>query len=158
MKNLALVGSMFIPYVGGFVTAANIAAQSVGLLGVLGKMFFGSDSEVANNMHAWAKTVSRHATTEYASQNTWCWENMINLVGDVVGQVKEQRFLFTHVPALIKGTKGIKAQNTKTYDDLIKEGAESFKQKTASDYTAALGRISATSADDMMAQASELTA
>lgn len=39
------------------------------------------------------------------------------MIGDTVGQLAEQRFLFTHVPALLKGTKGIKAsRNTKTYE------------------------------------------
>jgi hypothetical protein len=67
LKNLALVGSMFLPVVGKPIIAANIAAQSVGLLGTLGKMFLGSDNTTANNMHAWAKTVNRQAVTEYAS-------------------------------------------------------------------------------------------
>jgi hypothetical protein len=85
MKNLALVGSMFLPVVGNYVAAASIATQSVGLLGALGKMFLGSENETANTLHAWAKTVNRQSTSEYASQNTWCWENLINMIGDTVG-------------------------------------------------------------------------
>jgi hypothetical protein len=38
-------------------------------------------------------------------ENTWCWENFINLIGDVAGQLKEQRFLFEFTPAMFKGTK-----------------------------------------------------
>mgnify|MGYP003289231792 CR=1 FL=1 len=108
MKNMALVGSMFLPVVGPYIALASVATPSVGLLGALGKMALGSDSEISNTMHAWAKTVNRQSVSEYASQNTWCWENLINMIGDTVGQLKEQRALFTHVPALFKGTKGLK--------------------------------------------------
>ena len=130
MKNLALVGSMFLPVVGNYVAAASIATQSLGLLGALGKMFLGSENETANTLHAWAKTVNRQSTSEYASQNTWCWENLINMIGDTVGQLKEQRYLFTHVPALFKGTTGIKAQNTKTYESLVDDAAKEISKKT----------------------------
>jgi hypothetical protein len=86
LKNLALVGSMFIPGgVGNIVKAASIASQSIGLLGALGKLALGSDSEISNNLHGWAKTVNRQSSSEYASQNTWCWENILNMIGDTVG-------------------------------------------------------------------------
>jgi hypothetical protein len=67
LKNLALVGSMFLPVVGKPIIAASIATQSVGLMGALGKMFLGSENETVNNMHAWAKTVNRQSVSEYAS-------------------------------------------------------------------------------------------
>ena len=143
MKNLALVGSMFLPVVGKPIIAASIASQSVGLLGALGKMFLGSENETVNNIHAWAKTVNRQSVSEYASQNTWCWENMINMIGDTVGQLAEQRFLFTHVPALFKGTKGINARNTKTYNELVEQGAKEIRQKTGKDLNNAINAIKA---------------
>lgn len=139
LKNLALVGSMFLPVVGKPIIAANVAAQSVGLLGALGKMFLGSESETTNNMHAWAKTVSRQTATEYASQNTWCWENLINMIGDTVGQLAEQRFIFTHVPALLKGTKGIKAgKGDASYKALAEAEANKIKQATNKDLLLAI--------------------
>lgn len=157
LKNLALVGSMFLPVVGKPIIAASIATQSVGLLGALGKMFLGSENETINNLHGWAKTVNRQSSSEYASQNTWCWENMINMIGDTVGQLAEQRFLFTHVPALLKGTKGIKAsRNTKTYEQLVKEGAEKIEKQTKSSLDEAIKAIKANSRDDYMAQVTEL--
>lgn len=159
MKNLALVGSMFLPVVGNYVVAASIATQSVGLLGALGKMFLGSNNEIANNLHGWAKTVNRHSTSEYAAQNTWCWENLINMIGDTVGQLKEQRFLFTHVPALFKGTKGIKAQDTKTYNQLVDEAAKEIREKTGKDLSNAIAAIKtgvASGGDDALAQLQEL--
>ena len=44
MKNLALVGTMFVPYVGPVVAGISVASQLVGLTGTLGKMLLGSDS------------------------------------------------------------------------------------------------------------------
>lgn len=156
MKNLALVGSMFLPVVGKPIIAASIATQSAGLLGALGKMFLGSDNETANNLHAWAKTVNRQSVTEYASQNTWCWENMLNMIGDTVGQLAEQRFLFTHVPALIKGTKGIKARDSKTYNELVEKGAAKIREKTTKDLNNALASIKATTMESLEQQRDEL--
>lgn len=143
LKNLALVGSMFLPIVGKPIIAASIASQSIGLMGALSKMFLGSENETVNNMHAWAKTVNRQSVSEYASQNTWCWENLINMVGDTVGQLAEQRFLFTHVPALFKGTKGIKARDTKTYNELVEKGAKEIREKTGKDLNNAINAIKA---------------
>ena len=157
LKNLALVGSMFIPYVGPAVIASNIAAQSVGLLGTLGKMFLGSDNKTANNMHAWAKTVNRQAVTEYASQNTWCWENLLNMIGDTVGQLAEQRFIFTHVPALLKGTKGIKATRSEaSYQALVKEQAEAIEKKTHKDLMKEIAKVEAKGGDNVLMDKLEL--
>jgi hypothetical protein len=67
LKNLALVGSMFLPVVGKPIIAASIATQSAGLLGTLGKMFLGSENKTVNNLHGWAKPVNRQSSSEYAS-------------------------------------------------------------------------------------------
>lgn len=157
MKNLALVGSMFLPVVGKPIIAASIATQSVGLLGALGKMFLGSENETVNNLHGWAKTLNRHNSTEYASQNTWCWENMINMIGDTVGQLSEQRFLFTHVPALFKGTKGINAKDTKTFNELVEKRAAEIRQVTGKDLNKAIEAIK-TQGDDAIREVQELAA
>lgn len=104
LKNLALVGTMFIPYVGPWIAGLSIATQAAGLLGTLGKMAGGSDAPTWSALEGWSKSVSRQgATTEYAQENTWCWENFINLIGDVAGQLKEQRFIFEKVPYIFKG-------------------------------------------------------
>ena len=157
MKNLALVGSMFLPVVGKPIITASIATQSAGLLGALGKMFLGSENKTVNNLHAWAKTVNRQNVSEYASQNTWCWENMLNMIGDTVGQLAEQRFLFTHVPALFKGTKGVKARDTKTYQQLLKEGKAEIREKTTKDLQKAITSIKATPGTTAKQQVGELT-
>lgn len=118
LKNSVLVGSMFIPYVGPAIVGANILAQLVGITGVLGKMFLGSESPTLSAMEGWSKSMNRQtARSEYAQQNNWCWENFINVIGDAAAQITEQRFLFTKLPALFKGSTvteaGINAKRSK---------------------------------------------
>lgn len=104
MKNLALVGTMFLPYVGPYVAALSLATQLSGLMGTLGKMITSSEVPFFNELESWSKTIGRSGhTTEYAKNNVWCWENIINLAGDVAGQVKEQRFIFEKIPAIFTG-------------------------------------------------------
>lgn len=105
MKNLALVGTMFIPYVGPVVAGISIATQLAGLGATLGKMLVGSDSPTLSAIEGWSKSVNRQgAVSEYAQEHTWCWENFINLIGDVAGQLKEQRFIFEKIPTALKGS------------------------------------------------------
>lgn len=105
LKNLALVGTMFIPYVGPWIAGLSIATQLAGLVATLGKMIAGSDNPTLSEIEGWSKSVSRQgAQTEYAQENTWCWENFINLIGDVAGQLKEQRFVFEKIPYALSGT------------------------------------------------------
>lgn len=105
LKNLALVGTMFIPYVGPWITGISIATQLAGLGATLGKMLVGSDSPTLSAIEGWSQSVNRqNAKTQYAQENTWCWENFINLIGDVAGQLREQRTIFEYLPAGIKGT------------------------------------------------------
>lgn len=105
LKNLALVGTMFIPYVGPWIAGLSIATQLAGLGAMLGKMIAGSDNPTLSEIEGWSKSVSRQGSqTEYAQENTWCWENFINLIGDVAGQLKEQRFVFEKIPYVLSGT------------------------------------------------------
>lgn len=104
LNNLALVGTMFIPYVGPWITGLSVATQTAGLLSTLGKMIVGSDSPTLSAIEGWSKSVGKQGTTtEYAQENTWCWENFINIIGDVAGQLKEQRFIFEKIPYVFKG-------------------------------------------------------
>lgn len=105
LKNLALVGTMFIPYVGPWIAGLSIATQLAGLGATLGKMISGSDNPGLSEIEGWSKSVSiQGAQTEYAQNNAWCWENFINLIGDVAGQLKEQRFIFEKIPYALSGT------------------------------------------------------
>ena len=130
LRNTALVGSMFIPYVGQYITAASVLTQVAGLGATLGKVLTGSDSPTLNNIQGWAKSVSRSGTaTEYASQNTWCVENLLNMIGDTAGQLAEQRWIFKAAPALLQGSiKPYQAMSTKGREKLIKETAKKLEK------------------------------
>lgn len=122
LKNLVLVGSMFIPYVGPWIAGASVAVQSAGFLATLGKMAFGSDSPNLSAIEGWVNSVNRQtAKTDYAQEHTWCWENFINLVGDVAGQLKEQRFIFEKAPVIFKGTTGTSLAKQEKYIASIEE-------------------------------------
>lgn len=139
LKNAALVGLMFIQPIGPWIAGLSMATQLAGVGAVFGKMLVGSDSPTLSAIEGWSKSMSRQgAQTEYAQQHTWCWENFINLIGDVAGQLKEQRFIFEKVPTIFKGAnittkegqaaklaqleeKNLKLANTKI-NELIKSG------------------------------------
>lgn len=121
LKNTALVGSMFIPYVGPVIRGISILTQMTGLTATLGKLFVGNENETLNNIQGWAKTVNRQSQTEYAAQNTWCTENFLNLIGDVIGQLAEQRWIFKNAPYILGKNNAAKAMSTK--------GAEALKSK-----------------------------
>lgn len=126
MKNLALVGSMFIPYVGPAIAGISMLSQAAGMFATFGKMLAGSDSPTLSAIEGWSKSVNRQtAKTEYAQNNMWCWENFIGLIGDVAGQLAEQRVLFKYGPALIEGKYGMSA-----------EGKEAFIKKKLEEYNA----------------------
>lgn len=120
LKNAALVGSMFIPYVGPVITGLSVATQTAGLLATLGKLVAGNDSPILNNIQGWAKSVNRQSATEYAQQHTWCAENFINMIGDTIGQLAEQRWIFKAAPVLFEGKNAWKVMSKEGYDALKK--------------------------------------
>lgn len=127
VKNLALVGSMFIPYVGWGVAAASVAHQSAGLFATLGKMLAGADNPTLNNIEGWVKSTDRrNLKTEYAQQNMWCWENFIDLIGDTTAQLREQRAIFKFVPGILKGD--FKALNDKAMKEYTEDLAKKYMQ------------------------------
>ena len=65
------------------------------------------------------------------------------MIGDTVGQLAEQRFIFTHVPALLKGTKGIKATaSDASYKALVEKEAANISQKTNKNLLEAINKVS----------------
>lgn len=131
LKNAALVGSMFIPYVGPVITGLGVATQTAGLLATLGKLVAGNDSPTLNNIQGWAKSVNRQSATEYAQQHTWCAENFINMIGDTIGQLAEQRWIFKAAPVLFEGKDAWKVMSKEGYDALKKSKLAEL-QKTSS--------------------------
>lgn len=120
LKNAALVGSMFIPYIGPVITGLSVATQTAGLLATLGKLVAGNDSPTLNNIQGWAKSVNRQSATEYAQQHTWCAENFINMIGDTIGQLAEQRWIFKAAPVLFEGKDAWKVMSKEGYNALKK--------------------------------------
>lgn len=136
LKNLALVGSMFIPYVGWGVAAASVAHQMAGLTATFGKMLAGSDSPTLDAIEGWVKSTDRrNLKTEYAQQNTWCWENFIDLIGDTTAQLREQRAIFKFAPGIIKGDfKALSDKAMKEYGEKIaKESIQNVTDKSFMD-------------------------
>ena len=133
LKNTVLVGSMFLPYVGGFFRGLSVLTQSVGLLGDLGKIATGSDSKLFNDMEGWSSSVNRQtAKSEYAQQNVWCLENMINLIGDSVAQLAEQRWIFEKGSQLVAGADIMsEAGQIKKQGELLENITKLNQQKIA---------------------------
>ena len=149
LKNLALVGSMFIGGgVGTFITGLSVAQQSASLLATLGKMFLGSDNETLSSIEGWTESISRNSQTDYAKNNTLCWENFINLIGDVAGQLKEQRFIFKEVPSIIKPNLG---KDVETQEKAIAKWLEKANKNTLNN----IDELIKTKSEDLIKQGKE---
>lgn len=108
LKNTALVGSMFLPVVGPYVALTSAAIQTAGLMGTIGRLISGNTSELSNNLEGWAKSMSRQeGRTDAAKKEMWTMEGFLNLAGDVLGQLAEQRAIFKYVPKLFNKGKGV---------------------------------------------------
>lgn len=150
LKNLALVGSMFIGGgVGTFITGLSVAQQSASLLATLGKMFLGSDNETLSSIEGWTESISRNSQTDYAKNNTLCWENFINLIGDVAGQLKEQRFIFKEVPSIIKPNL---SKDVETQEKAIAKWVEEANKKTLTN----IDELIKTKSEDLIKQGKEV--
>ena len=119
IKNASLVGSLFMPYVGPYITVATILQQSIGLGATLGKVFASignwaglktpdSIIEKLNYLEGFSESTNfLNTRSEYSKENVWTIENAIGMIGDTVAQLKQQRALFKYSPALFKGKWGI---------------------------------------------------
>ena len=102
VKNAALVGSMFLPYVGPVVTGATIVQQAASFGATLGKILTSSDNAAMNYLQGMSEATNFSRTrSEYASQNMWSLENLFGMIGDTVAQLKQQRMLFEQLPKLV---------------------------------------------------------
>lgn len=118
-KNLCLVGSMFLPYVGWGIAAASVGTQLAGLVGTFGKMLIGSDSPTLSSLEGFSQSWNRQTLkSQYARENVLCWENFIDLIGDTTAQLREQRAIFKFAPAILKGK----------YGAMGKEGLDTLKE------------------------------
>ena len=122
VKNASLIGSFFLPYVGTAIAGATIFQQAAGLGATLGKIALGSDNSTMNWLEGLSEstnpfnTRSEWSSIDYGNtgrNTTWTIENLLGMVGDVVGQLKQQRLLFEYSPYLLKGKWGINEKNRK---------------------------------------------
>ena len=85
MKNLALVGGMFVPYVGPAITALSLIPQLASITGTLGKMVSGSKNSFFSELEGFGKSWELQGNvSEEAQTSVWNLENFINLVGDTM--------------------------------------------------------------------------
>ena len=128
-KTVAVVAPMFIPYVGPVYTGASVLANAMGLFGTLGKIANVDDwmsSDTAkwfNNLEGWSKSMNTlDSRSEYAKQHMWSLENMIGMVGDVISQLKEQRWIFEYGPLFFnpnwQATKAIASKKGVDFEKL----------------------------------------
>lgn len=138
MRNATLVGSMYLPYVGPVIAGLSVLNNSASIMANLSKLALGDDNETLNNIIGWTKSVNRAGQTEYSQKNVWTTENIINLIGDAIGQLKEQRWIFNQAAPLLKGqSKVAKAlQSNKNYEKVEEKMAASIEaglKKTTDD-------------------------
>lgn len=153
VKNASLIGAMFLPYVGTTIAGATIFQQAMGLGATLGKIALGSDNPTMNWLEGLAESTNPIETrSEYSQGKTWTIENLLGMVGDVVGQLRQQRLLFQWSPSIFKGKWGANVKNqealeSKFYNELneaSKINTLSQFDKGSAAYTKALTDLTAT--------------
>jgi hypothetical protein len=60
MRNVALVGSMFLPWgIGATIAGLSVVTQTAGILANLSKLYYGEENETINEIIGWTKSVNR---------------------------------------------------------------------------------------------------
>lgn len=120
MKNASLVGAMFVPGIGKWITAATLIQQAANIGTTLGKIFLGSEDPTWNNMKGFLEATNAVNTrSQYAKEHTWSMENMFGLAADTFAQLIQQRQLFQYAPALFRGRWGMNEKNQEAYRKAI---------------------------------------
>lgn len=140
MRNVATIAPMFIPYVGQYYILGSIAMQTGGIASTVGKMALGVDNDIVNDIDGFFSQF-QGGTSQYSKEHTFSAENLINMFGQVVSQIKEQRWIFKDAPKFFKGkdimndAKEIKKMNEafskasfERYAERVKNGDKSIKQ------------------------------
>lgn len=120
VKNASLIGSFFLPYVGPAIAGATIFQQAAGLGATLGKIALGNDNPTMNWIEGLVQSTNPIETrSEHSQQENWTVENLLGMVGDVVGQLYQQRLLFKYAPTIVKGKWGISEKNQEVLKNKI---------------------------------------
>jgi|GEM_PF-2493724 len=130
VKNAAKIAPYFIPYVKNVYTIANtvldLANATPELVKAMASMT-GTDLSNSKTLNQLKGQTARlyTGTSEYAKQNTFGVENVLNMVSQTFDQLNSQRAIAS-IPSLL----GSKANSIRKYENLIKKtlGEEGFAQ------------------------------
>ena len=112
---------MFIPGVSTAYIGTRLFLQTSNLMAKVGKMIAGSDNELLSRIEGFNESLAT-SSSDHSKQDPWAMENIINMAGDVVAQLAEQRWLFKTAPKLILGKD---ATSEKTLEQL----SNTYKQE-----------------------------
>ena len=128
MRNVATIAPMFIPHVGGYYVLGSILTQMGGISATIGKMAYGTDSEFVNNADGFFSQF-HGGTSQYSKEHTFSAENLINMFGQVVSQIKEQRWLFKEAPKMFS-SKAValddELKTKKMYDEFSRKRFDEY--------------------------------
>lgn len=130
MKSIVKVAPALIPTIAPWYIGARVISSSADLFAKVGKMLpgVGSDSPMLSYLEG-LNAAATQSTSDWSKgsqemgmqAHAWSMENLLNLSADVFTQLAEQRWMFTHLPSLLKGNKL----------GFSKEAQEKFKKETA---------------------------
>lgn len=140
IKDASLIGAMFIPWgVGTTIAGATIFQQAAGLGATLGKLALGSSNPTMNWVEGLVESTNPMNTRSEWSQidygntgrnTTWTIENLLGMVGDVVGQLRQQRLLFQYAPVIFKGKWGINEKQSKLLEEKYLQELNNITKRT----------------------------
>ena len=139
-KTAAVVAPIFVPYVGEMYLAAGIAKELGKVLPVLYKSSFGllnEDDSALNKMESFAYSLDM-GVSEYSKENTFTFENIFGLLGDVGLQLAQQRWIFKRAPDLIKALQGESKFNEGYLMNLVGQVSQSKTPLTGEQITSAI--------------------
>lgn len=130
MKSVVKIAPALIPTIAPWYVGARVLLSSADLFAKVGKMLpgVGSESPLLSYLEG-INAAATQSTSDWSrgsqelgvEAHAWSLENLLNLSADVFTQLAEQRWMFTHLPSLLKGNKL----------GFSKEAQEKFKKETA---------------------------
>ena len=112
LKAAVKIAPALIPATAPWYVGARVILGASDLFAKVGKMVTGSESPFLSKLEAW-NSAATQSSSDYSKGSAemgiegkaWSLENLLNLSADVFTQLAEQRWMFTHVPSLLKGNK-----------------------------------------------------
>ena len=130
MRNVAAIAPMFIPYVGQYYILGSIAMQTGGIATTVAKMAWGSDNDLVNDADGFFSQF-QGGTSQYSKEHTFTAENLVNMFGQVVSQIKEQRWIFKDARKMFTGRDimGDASEIKKMQESFTKANFEKYTEK-----------------------------